>query len=189
VRVSDRPMARGRSKPCAAGPSVEMGPAPSKQNTRKTVAGQSARCENCGAKEGEDRQEELKSEAVRRATAANQFIGRVMSVASQAVEESRARKEPLLAMVGRFTRPGECGCNRCLRWRPRQMVVPLTYTCTDSRNLPFTSFYVGVKVNAVGVKVMVIHLAEMARDASVLTTSTAEAVSLSVRAGRIGVQL
>ena len=42
-----------------------------------------------------------------------------------------------------------------LRWRPRQMVVPLTYTCTDSRNLPFTSFYVGVKVNAVGVKVKV----------------------------------
>ena len=29
-------------------------------------------------------------------------------------------------------------------------VVPLTYTFTDSRNLPFTSFYVGVKVNAVG---------------------------------------
>ena len=44
---------------------------------------------------------------------------------------------------------------RGLRWRPRQMVVPLTYTCTDSRNLPFTSFYVGVKVNAVGVKVKV----------------------------------
>ena len=42
-----------------------------------------------------------------------------------------------------------------LRWFPRQMVVPLTYTCTDSRNLPFTSFYVGVKVNAVGVKVKV----------------------------------
>ena len=42
-----------------------------------------------------------------------------------------------------------------LRWSPRQMVVPLTYTCTDSRNLPFTSFYVGVKVNAVGVKVKV----------------------------------
>jgi hypothetical protein len=42
-----------------------------------------------------------------------------------------------------------------LRWRPRQMVVPLTYTCTDSRILPFTSFYVGVKVNAVGVKVKV----------------------------------
>jgi hypothetical protein len=35
------------------------------------------------------------------------------------------------------------------------MVVPLTYTCTDSRILPFTSFYVGVKVNAVGVKVKV----------------------------------
>ena len=35
------------------------------------------------------------------------------------------------------------------------MVVPLTYTCTDSRNLPFTAFYVGVKVNAVGVKVKV----------------------------------
>ena len=45
--------------------------------------------------------------------------------------------------------------HRYLRWRPRQMVVPLTYTCTDSRNLPFTSFYVGVKVNAVGVKVKV----------------------------------
>ena len=42
-----------------------------------------------------------------------------------------------------------------LRWFPRQMVVPLTYTFTDSRNLPFTSFYVGVKVNAVGVKVKV----------------------------------
>ena len=42
-----------------------------------------------------------------------------------------------------------------LRWFPRQMVVPLTYTCTDSRILPFTSFYVGVKVNAVGVKVKV----------------------------------
>ena len=34
-------------------------------------------------------------------------------------------------------------------------VVPYTYTFTDSRNLPFTSFYVGVKVNAVGVKVKV----------------------------------
>ena len=34
-----------------------------------------------------------------------------------------------------------------------------------------------------------IDSAEMARDASVLTTSTAEAVSLNVRAGRIGVQL
>ena len=45
--------------------------------------------------------------------------------------------------------------SRAVRWRPRQMVVPLTYTCTDSRNLPFTSFYVGVKVNAVGVKVNV----------------------------------
>ena len=153
MRVSDRPMARGRSKPCAAGPSVEVGSAPSKQN--KTVAGRSARCETRGAKEGEDRQEELRLEALRRAAAAGQFIDRVLSVASQAVEESRARKEPLLAMVGRFTRPGECGCNRCLRWRPRQMVVPLTYTCTDSRILPFTSFYVGVKVNAVGVKVKV----------------------------------
>ena len=45
--------------------------------------------------------------------------------------------------------------NDKLRWSPRQMVVPLTYTCTDSRILPFTSFYVGVKVNAVGVKVKV----------------------------------
>ena len=44
---------------------------------------------------------------------ASQFIGRVMSVASQAVEENRARIEPLLAMVGRFARPGGCGCNRC----------------------------------------------------------------------------
>ena len=34
-------------------------------------------------------------------------------------------------------------------------VVPYTYTFTDSMNLPFTSFYVGVKVNAVGVKVKV----------------------------------
>lgn len=52
--------------------------------------------------------------------------------------------------VGGITEPIEE-----LRWFPRQMVVPLTYTCTDSRNLPFTSFYVGVKVNAVGVKVKV----------------------------------
>jgi hypothetical protein len=111
VRVSDRPMARGRSKPCAAGPSVEVGSAPSKQN--KTVAGQSARRDSRGAKEEEDRQEELKAEAIRRAAAASQLIGRVMSVASQAVEESRARKEPLLAMAGRFTRPGGCGCDRC----------------------------------------------------------------------------
>ena len=29
-------------------------------------------------------------------------------------------------------------------------VLPYTYTFTDSRNSPFTSFYVGVKVNAVG---------------------------------------
>ena len=36
MRVSDRPMARGRSKPCAAGPSVEVSPAPSKLN--QTVA-------------------------------------------------------------------------------------------------------------------------------------------------------
>ena len=111
MRVSDRPMARGRSKPCAAGPSVEVTPAPSKQN--KTIAGQSARCESRGAKEGEDRQEELKSEAIRRAAVASQFIGRVMSVASQAIEESGARKESLLAMAGRFTRPGGCGCGRC----------------------------------------------------------------------------
>jgi hypothetical protein len=111
VRVSDRPMARGRSKPCAAGPSVEVGPALSKQN--KTVAGRSARCETRGAKEGEDRQEELRLEALRRAAAAGQFIDRVLSVASQAVEESRARKEPLLAMAGRFTRPDGCGCDRC----------------------------------------------------------------------------
>ena len=39
------------------------------------------------------------------------------------------------------------------------MFVPYTYTFTDSRNLPFTSFYVGVKVNAVGgVKVNVAAL-------------------------------
>jgi hypothetical protein len=88
-----------------------VGPAPSKQN--KTVAGQSARRDSRGAKEEEDRQEELKAEAIRRAAAASQLIGRVMSVASQAVEESRARKEPLLAMAGRFTRPGGCGCDRC----------------------------------------------------------------------------
>ena len=55
-----------------------------------TVAGQSARRDGRGAKEGEDRQEELKAEAIRRAAAASQFIVRVMSVATQAVKESRA---------------------------------------------------------------------------------------------------
>jgi hypothetical protein len=60
-----------------------------------------------------------------------------------------------LARMSWYSAPSAVLTCCLLRWFPRQMVVPLTYTCTDSRILPFTSFYVGVKVNAVGVKVKV----------------------------------
>ena len=42
-----------------------------------------------------------------------------------------------------------------LRWRLLQMSRRIRRSPTDFRNLPYTSDYVGVKVNAVGVKVKV----------------------------------
>ncbi len=45
-----------------------------------------------------------------------------------------------------------------LRWFLRQMLCRIRCCCTGSRILPFTSFYVGVKVNAVGVRVNVAAL-------------------------------
>ena len=79
------------------------------------------------------------------------FWASALFIAQSAVVAAAIACQP---QCGGHTRPG-LQLQLRLRWRPRQMVVPLTYTCTDSRNLPFTSFYVGVKVNAVGVKVKV----------------------------------
>ena len=70
----------------------------------------------------------------RRVADAEGLVGAVFLVASKALEQSKRRQWPTIALAGRFVWKGGCGCNVCAESRSIWYLVQYCCTGTSPRS-------------------------------------------------------